>query len=141
MCDLRSTCVHLSPLLLIDSKRLTFYVFFSFPPPRVRVTSYNIISGRFPPSEPPPYSPASPRHPCFHFYNVKPPVTHPPAGILPFLDVESVKDRGFRLARLTREDCCFMGPDCVVAKVKDLRTTRKIRYINPVQLQQQRTRF
>ncbi|CAM9452827.1 unnamed protein product, partial [Pylaiella littoralis] len=46
-----------------------------------------------------------------------PPVTHPPAGILPFLDVESVKDRGFRLARLTREDCCFMGPDCVVAKV------------------------
>eukprot|EP00752_Nemacystus_decipiens_P016682 g14922.t1 len=46
-----------------------------------------------------------------------PPISHPPAGILPFLDVESIKDTGFRLARLTREDCAFMGPDCVAAKV------------------------
>ncbi|CAM9828341.1 unnamed protein product, partial [Ectocarpus fasciculatus] len=46
-----------------------------------------------------------------------PPVCYPPAGILPFLDVESIKDTGFRLARFSREDCSFMGPDCVVAKV------------------------
>ncbi|CAM9924986.1 unnamed protein product, partial [Hapterophycus canaliculatus] len=46
-----------------------------------------------------------------------PPITFPPAGILPFLDLESIKDTGFRLARITREDCAFMGPECVVAKV------------------------
>lgn len=51
-------------------------------------------------------------------YLLQPPVAHPPAGILPFLDVESIKDTGFRLARLTREDCSFMGPNCVVAKVR-----------------------
>ena len=49
---------------------------------------------------------------------LQPPVLHPPAGILPFLDVESIKDTGFRLARLTREDCSFMGADCVIAKVR-----------------------
>ena len=54
---------------------------------------------------------------CCCCYLVQPPVSHPPAGILPFLDVESIKDTGFRLARLTREDCSFMGPDCVIAKV------------------------
>ncbi|CAM9829461.1 unnamed protein product, partial [Ectocarpus sp. 4 AP-2014] len=46
-----------------------------------------------------------------------PPVCYPPAGILPFLDVDAIKDTGFRLARFSREDCSFMGPDCVVAKV------------------------
>lgn len=49
----------------------------------------------------------------------KPPVSHPPAGILSFLDVESIKDTGFRLARFSREDCSFMGPEGIVAKVRN----------------------
>lgn len=57
---------------------------------------------------------------CWYDVLLQPPVSHPPAGILPFLDVESIEDTGFRLARLTREDCSFMGPDCVVAKVRQI---------------------
>ena len=45
------------------------------------------------------------------------PIPHPPAGILPFLDVSSIRDTGYRLARIAREDCAFMGPEGVLAKV------------------------
>ena len=48
---------------------------------------------------------------------LQPPVGFPPAGILPFLDVDAINDTGYRLARISRDDCSFMGPDCVVAKV------------------------
>lgn len=48
---------------------------------------------------------------------VQPPIEHPPAGVLPFLDVESIRDTGFRLARFSRDDCCFMGPEGIAAKV------------------------
>lgn len=44
-------------------------------------------------------------------------MSFPPAGILPFLDVEAINDTGFRLVRITRDDCSFMGSDCVIAKV------------------------
>lgn len=53
----------------------------------------------------------------FFYFVSQPPIAFPPAGILPFLDLESIKDTGFRLARFSREDCTFMGPAGVLAKV------------------------
>lgn len=53
---------------------------------------------------------------CFYLLR-QPPVEFPPAGILPFLELDAINDTGYRLARISREDCSFMGPDRVVAKV------------------------
>lgn len=50
----------------------------------------------------------------------QPPVGFPPAGILPFLNVEAIEDTGYRLARISRDDCSFMGPACVSAKVRGI---------------------
>lgn len=51
---------------------------------------------------------------------LQPAISFPPCGILPFLDVEALKETGFRLARFTKEDCCFMGSEGILAKVKCL---------------------
>ena len=50
----------------------------------------------------------------------QPPVGFPPAGILPFLNLEAIQDTGYRLAMISRDDCSFMGPACVSAKVRGI---------------------